>query len=450
MVKFRLSLILLFVSVIATQSLSAKTNRFEQLLNETIDPEGPGSAAIVTQGDKTLFLGARGMANIELGTKLEPNHVFRLGSITKQFTGAAIMMLHEQEKLSVTDNIKKYVPDFPTEGHDITIAQLLTHTSGLANYTDSGETMTTRIQEQISLDDLVAHFYDEKMHFAPGDAMRYSNTGYVLLGKIIEVASGLSYAEYIDQNIFQKLGMKNSYYGGRQIIKNRALGYTQGPSGIENAAFIDMSWPHAAGSLLGNVEDLNTWFRSLKDGRVITLDGYQKMISPYVLNDGNESSYGYGLNVYKVNKYDAIGHSGGIPGFGTNAFYIPEKDLFVAVFNNTDRGNPGLLALKLTAIALEIDIPEFKTVELDAKTLKSMAGVYTLATGSTRTLSYEDGALFSQRDEGRKFKVTPMSENSFYFENSVTYFELVENNEGKLVMNFYANLATEPELAVRN
>jgi len=444
-----LKFLVLAVCLVAHPLYAATKADFENVLKENITSEGPGSAVIVTQGDKTLFLGARGMANIELNSPLTDKNVFRLGSITKQFTGAAIMMLQEQGKLSVKDNIHKYVKDFPTEGHTVTIEQLLTHTSGLANYTDSQETMTKRIQESIGLDEMITLFAKEKMHFAPGEAMRYSNTGYVLLGKIIEIASGQDYAEFIEENIFKKLGMKNSYYGGRQIIKNRALGYTLHESGVANASLIDMSWPHAAGSLLSTVEDLNIWYRALKDGKLISKESYKQMIQPIVLKDGSESAYGYGLGMYKINKYDAVGHGGGIPGFGTNAFYIPEKDIFVAVFNNTDSSNPRNLALRLAALALDVELPEFKSVKVNESKLKRLMGSYQLESGSVRTLSLEDGVVYSKRDDGRKWKIVPMSDNSFYFEGSLSYFVIEKNKQGKTVMNFYSDLADKPEPAIK-
>lgn len=440
----------IFVFLIASsQTYAASRAQYEALLDNSVDSKGPGSAVIVTQGDETLFIGARGMANIELNTPLNEKNVFRLGSITKQFTAAAIMMLQEQKKLSIKDNIHKYVKDFPTEGHTVTIEHLLAHSSGIANYTDSQETMTKRIQESVGLDEMLALFAKDKMYFSPGEQMRYSNTGYVLLGKIIEVASGQDYASFIEKNIFNKLGMKNSYYGGRKIIKNRALGYTIENGAVANASFIDMSWPHAAGSLLSTVEDLNSWFRALKDGRIMSKESYAKMIKPFTFNNGTTSDYGYGLGVYKINKYDAVGHGGGIPGFGTNAFYLPQKDIFIAVFNNTDRANPRDLAMRLAALALEIELPEFKEVKVDENKLKSMMGTYRLQSGSVRTLTLEEGVVYSQRDQGRKWKITPMSDNSFYFDGSLSYFVIEENESGSQIMNFYSNLADKPEPAVK-
>ena len=175
---------------------------FQEIVNKYISKDGPGVSVIMSKNGKVVFKGAQGMANIEHQVPLTTDSVFRLGSITKQFTTAAIMMLQEQGKLSINDDIKKYVPDFPTEGNMITIENLMTHTSGIANYTNDRELFTKEIQVPITLDDMLKRFEAHPMTFKTGDEMRYSNTGYVLLGKIIEVASGQSYAEFIEQNIF--------------------------------------------------------------------------------------------------------------------------------------------------------------------------------------------------------------------------------------------------------
>ena len=173
------------------------------------------------------------------------------------------------------------------------------------------------------------------------------------------------------------------------------------------------------------------------------------MIQPFKLNDGTESNYGYGLGLTKINQYEAIGHGGGIPGFATQAFYFPQKDIFVAVFSNADFASPRYIAIQLAALALDIDIPEFKPAKVDSGKLKAMMGTYKLASGSVRQLSLENGKVYSQRDQGRKWEIIPMSENSFYFEGSLSYFVIEKNDAGETVMNFYSDLAEKPEPAIK-
>jgi CubicO group peptidase (beta-lactamase class C family) len=443
------SMMFFALSVMSVSGAPATKKDYQEVLSSYIDKTAPGVAVIVSQHGKVLYKGARGMANIEHQVALKTDSVFRLGSITKQFTAAAIMILHEQGKLSVKDDIHKYIPDFPTQGQVVTIENLLTHTSGIANYTEDKNIWNNLLTTPTTLDDMIKEFAKHPMPLKTGQAMRYSNTGYVLLGKIIEVASKEKYADFIEQHIFAKLHMKNSQYGGRQLIANRANGYSQTKNGYVNAGPVNMMWPHAAGSLLSTVDDLNIWFNALRNGSLISKDNYLKMISPFVLNDKSESDYGYGLGMFKVNKYDAIGHGGGIHGFVTHAFYIPEKDIYVAVLNNNDSGSPRDIALLLVAKALSINIPTFKSVKVEDKTIETMMGTYVINGDSNRVLTFEDGIVYSQRDDGHKWVIKPMSTNSFFYEGSLSYFSIEKNEQGEQVMNFFSDLSTKPEVAIK-
>ena len=445
----KVALTAILIAAPLLQVNAANEKDYDEILARYVETTGPGVAVIVTKNGDTLYKQARGLANIELQVPIKTDTVFRLGSITKQFTGAAIMMLVEQGKLSLSDDLHKYVPDFPTEGNKVTIKHLLTHTSGIANYTQDAKIMAKESKTPTTLDAMIKRFAEHPMALKVGEANRYSNTAYVLLGKIIEVASGKTYAEFIEQDIFAKLGMKNSRFGGLQIIPNRASGYSQSENGYVNAEYLDMMWPHAAGSLLSTVDDLNIWFKSLRNGELISKKGYQLMTSAVKLNDGSMSNYGFGLGMFKFNKYDGIGHGGGIHGFVTNALYIPSEDLYVAVLNNYDSGNPGEIARMLAAVALEIPLPSFKSISLNKAQLQPLMGDYMLPSGDIRKIFMEDGKVYSVRGEGHKWQIFPMSDNGFYYDGSLSYFTIDENTQGQQVMNFYSNLSETPETAVK-
>jgi len=451
MKKILFCLLFLSVSLNNAVALTKAENQksYQVVLNQRIATDVPGVAVIVTQNGQVLFKGARGLANVELGIPLTTDHVFRLGSITKQFTAAAIMMLQEQNKLNINDDIHKYVPDFPTEGNKVTIENLLTHTSGIANYTEDGDLFQKEIQVPTDIDQMLTRFSKHPMPLKTGVSMRYSNTGYVLLGKIIEVASDQTYADFIETHIFKKLGMKSSRYGGSQIIPNRASGYDMSPNGVVNASYIDMMWPHAAGSLLSTVDDLDLWFKALRSGKLLTKESYQKMIQPFKLNDGSLSNYGFGLGISKLNKYHAISHSGGIPGFSTNAIYIPSEDLYVAVLSNLSSRNSSLISQLLVAEALDIPVPKFNAVKPNLNKLKQLEGEYKIGKNSIRKFIVEDGKTFTQRDDGQKYEVTAMSENSFYYPSSLSYFVIEPNQKEQQVMKFYSLLGIEPQLAIK-
>ncbi len=433
----------------SVEAKNSSISDYQSIVDKYIPKDGPGVSVIMSKNGKVIFKGAQGMANIEHQVPLNTDSVFRLGSITKQFTTTAIMMLQEQGKLSITDDMKKYVPDFPTEGNTITIENLMTHTSGIANYTNDRELFTKEIQVPITLDNMLKRFEAHPMVFKTGDEMRYSNTGYVILGKIIEVASGQSYAEFIEQNIFKKLGMNSSQYGGQQIIPNRASGYESDHDKVVNASHIDMSWPHAAGSLLSTVGDLNIWNNALQNGTLISKASYQKMIKPFKLNDGTFSNYGYGFRLSKLNKYDTIEHGGGIPGFITWAVYIPSEDLYVAALTNSGNGNPGVVARSLIAKVLDIDIPKFKPANIDKNKAKELLGTYKISEKASRTLLMENGKFYTERETGAKFEVIPFSQNGFYYEGGLSYIEFTKNADGQQVMNFYYNLNIEPQKAIK-
>jgi CubicO group peptidase (beta-lactamase class C family) len=447
MKKFVLAVSLLLTPFI--QASAATVKDYDAVLEKYIEQSGPGVAVIVTKNGETLYKKARGLANIELQVALKTDSVFRLGSITKQFTAAAIMMLVEEKKLALTDNIHQYIPDFPTEGNKVQIKHLLSHTSGIANYTEDKNIWQKELSTPTTLDDMVIRFAKHPMALKTGEANRYSNTAYVLLGKIIEVASGKTYAEFIEQDIFEKLGMKNSRFGGHQIIPNRASGYSASENGYVNSDYVNMMWPHAAGSLLSTVDDLNIWYSALRSGKLITKENYQLMIAPTQLNDGSFAQYGFGLGLYNINKYAAIGHGGGIHGFVTNAFYVPAEDLYVAVLNNFDSGNPGEIARMLAVVALDIPLPKFEEVTLSKSKLSKLMGEYKLPSGDTRKIFTEADKVYSQRGDGNKWQIMPMSDNSFFYDGSLSYFTIDKNEQGEQVMNFYSNLSVEPEVAVK-
>ncbi len=414
------------------------------------DAAGPGAALLVIDDGEVVYRGARGMANVELGVPLTPEHVFRLGSITKQFTAAAILLLEEEDKLSVDDPITKYLPDYPTHGHTITIEHLLTHTSGIFNYTSVPGFMDQPVRLDLTTDELVESFESLPMDFAPGERFSYSNSGYVLLGAIIEAVSGQSYAEFIRERIFEPLGMEDSHYGGHQIIPKRVSGYTAEGDGYVNAGYISMTQPHAAGSLLSTVDDLARWNAALAAGELISEESYERMTTPFTLKDGEATTYGYGFSLITLRGHRAIAHGGGIHGFNTFAARLPEEGIYVAALSNYPGGGmgPGPLALKAAALTAGDPFPEFRPAPVPSATLERYVGVYRIDEQSTRTVTVEEGKLYTQRSGGTKIEAIPHSETGFFYEQSLTHFEIVLDEAGKVShMLMYHDGADEPERA---
>lgn len=418
-------------------------------LTELYAADEPGAAILVVDDGEVVFRRAYGMADVELGVALEADMVFRLGSITKQFTAAAILLLAEEGKLSIDDPLTLHMPDYPVENEVPTIEHLLTHTSGIFSYTAIPGYMQTTVRQDLTTDELVAEFQDRPVEFAPGERWNYSNSGYVLLGAIIERASGQSYADFVRQRIFEPLGMADSHYGGRAIIPRRVSGYGRSPDGWINAAFLSMTQPHGAGALLSTVDDMAKWDAALHGGGLLAPESYEAMTNRYRLNDGTEADYGYGFSLSTLRGRQVIQHGGGIFGFNTFAVRVPEEDLFVVVLSNAagrDLG-PGPVGLKIAARAIGDPFPTFERAPVAVEELERLVGVYEIETGGTRKVLHEDGRLYTQRGGGARLEAIPAGEGRFFYENSLTWFE-VADEEGKPVMLMHQDGADLPERAV--
>lgn len=435
MMKFKSSLLFFFLSFsLSFQSFSqVLTAEFDKLLQETFKPGRPGAAVLVSKKGQVIYHKAFGMANLELDVPLKPEHVFRIGSVTKQFTCAAVMQLEEQGKLSLQDDLTKFIPDYPTHGKKITVEHLLTHTSGIKSYTGMQEWTDEVRRKDFSVSALVDYFKDQPMDFEPGEKYQYNNSGYILLGFIIEKVSGQTYAEYVAEHFFKPLGMNNSYYGDvAPVIKNRAAGYSQAgvDGGYNNAPYLSMTQPYAAGSLLSTVEDLNIWTKALHSGKVLKPESLKKMTTPYILPDDTNTHYGYGLQMGNLLGSSTVEHGGGINGFLSDLLYLPNEDVCVAILTNCDCESPRELSAKIAALV--IGKPYQPTpINLEASALGQYVGVFENAQKEQRVISMENGQLYSQRSGGQKFKLMPYGPDQFFFEASFARITFERENGGE-------------------
>ena len=299
-------LFLLAPSYPAAAPADISAGRMDQIVQYWVDAQQFMGAVLVARGDKVVFNKAYGSANLEWSIPNTTTTRFRIASVTKQFTAAAILLLEERGKLKLEDPIKKYYPDAPAAWDKIALLNLLQHTSGIANYTDEPD-MGSWMAQRTAPADLVKRVRDKQLQFEPGTEMRYSNTGYVLLGIAIEKASGMSYATFLKQNIFDPLGMKDSGYDENEpIVARRAAGYSQGPTGPINAKYMDMTNPFSAGALYSTVEDLLRWERGLFGKKVLSEASLKKMTTP------GKNDYAFGLYVSEKAGRLVIRHAGGI------------------------------------------------------------------------------------------------------------------------------------------
>ncbi len=337
---------------------SALVARIDSLADAEIDSDTTASVAIgVMRGDDVILANGYGYADIENGVPATAETVYRIGSITKQFTSTAIMQLVENGDINLDDEITKFLPGYPTQGHRVTIHHLLTHTSGIKSYTGlNRDNFSQAFRLDLTHDELLDMFKDEPFDFAPGEQWRYNNSGYYLLGVIIESVTGQSYADYLDEHIYGPLEMDaSSYCGEKEIIPNRAEGYERSDGRLLNDDPLSMNIPGAAGALCSSVTDLLKWQRAMNARRLVSQESHDLMTTPARLNNDSATTYGYGLAIRETDGQRQIVHGGGINGFVTVLAYYPEEDLTVVVLSNTPGGHPGTMAQQIAAWALEDD-----------------------------------------------------------------------------------------------
>ena len=294
-----------------------------------------GASVAVTKGGQTLLLKEYGFADLELGVPTPPKATYEIGSVTKQFTAAAILLLAEQGKLSLDDSLTKHLPDYPTHGNTVTIRQLLNHTSGIKGYTEMPEFREFQRLHR-PRQELVALFSGVPFEFAPGAEQTYNNSAFFLLGLIVEKLSGTPYESFVKTSLFDKVGMPDSYYCSEKTVrKNHAHGYDTDEGKLVLKGYLDHLWPYAAGSLCSNTTDLVAWTRALHGGKVLSPASYREMTTAGALSDGTKIRYGMGISVADIGGRHAIAHGGGISGFLSEVEYYPDDDLVVVVLLNT-------------------------------------------------------------------------------------------------------------------
>jgi D-alanyl-D-alanine carboxypeptidase len=290
----------------------------------------------VVRGRDTVVMKGYGFADMENDVPATAQTVFRIGSVTKQFTSAAIMRLVEQGKVSLDDDVTRYVPNAPVQGQKVLVRHLLNHTSGIPSYTDVGPAFGRRVRLDLSPDSLLAIVRTDSLQFEPGSHFYYNNTGYYLLGMIIEKVTGRKYGEYLNETFFTPHGLSSTMYCSvSPIIKRRAHGYERSPNGLVNASYISMELPYAAGSLCSTVGDLVAWTRLLHSEKIVSAPSFQAMTTPVKLPVPRPMSYGFGLVSDTLGSHRRIQHGGGINGFISSLAHYPNDSLTIVVLANT-------------------------------------------------------------------------------------------------------------------
>ena len=316
------------------------------------------SVGVVHVGHEVAFRGY-GWADLELGVPTPVDAVYEAGSVTKQFTAAALLQMQEQGLVDLDADMSRYLPDFPTQGNRITVRQLLNHTSGIRGYTEMPEARPYFVR-RLPRDSLLALVAAHPFDFATGEHLVYNNSAYYLAGMILEAASGVSYEEYLEERLLGEFGMDRSRYCSEtEIQEGKVEGYDVGEDGLRHKGFIVHNVPYAAGSLCATARDLAGWLTALHDGRVLSEESYRQLTEPGTLNDGTQTRYALGLAVSDILGHRAIHHGGGIPGFLAESLWLPDEELIVVVLTNTaGPPGPGELAREIVKIMVGDAQPE--------------------------------------------------------------------------------------------
>ncbi|HVU11505.1 MAG TPA: serine hydrolase domain-containing protein [Phototrophicaceae bacterium] len=385
----------------------------DAIVQAEIQPHAPGAAVAVVQNGEVIHASGYGLADVEWDVPIGTDTVFRLASVSKQFTATAIMMLIEQGKLSVNDPITRFLPRYPMSGHTVTVHHLLNHTSGIFSYTSDPE-FGTKMRRDLTPQQLCDEFSHMPFDFKPGTRYEYNNSGYFLLGMIIEQISGQSYADYLQEHIFKPLGMRQSYYLSTEpIIPRRASGYVPAPDGSYlNAPFLSMTQPYAAGSLGSTANDLVLWDKALRENTLISAATLKQMYTAGTLEDGSRIDYGYGWGIRQYQGKNVAEHSGGINGFNTFIVRFYEDGVTVIVLSNRVGFPVAKVAAALARQVMGIAEPTHTAITLDDAALDKIVGNYLYHEVPFPVIRQEDGTLVLKF--GRDIPLIAQSATEFY------------------------------------
>jgi CubicO group peptidase (beta-lactamase class C family) len=396
-----------------------------------------GIAVLVAIDGKVISKKAFGYANIEKNELIDVDTKFRIGSITKQFIGAAILKLQEESKLSVTDKLSKYVADFP-RGEEVTIHHLLTHTSGIHSFTDRPD-FISRVTSPITEEELINNIKADPYDFSPGEQFRYNNSGYFLLGHIIRKVTGETYGEYLKEKFFAPLGMTNTgVYETSLKLQKEAIGYTKENGAYKPALDWNMTWAGGAGALYSTTEDLFAWSEALFNGKVLSPESMKALFAPVRLNNGEyppQGKYGYGWFISEYRGLEAIGHGGGLSGFSTRLQRFTKDNVTIVMLTNL---TPTEVNLEPNSIAQFVLWEKMeKQSSYSAREVKEdvrvYEGRYDFGNGMVMKVTSEQNQLFAQLTGQPRFPIFPSAPGEYFWKVVEAKVKFVKDDNGNVI-----------------
>ncbi|MEX0938799.1 MAG: serine hydrolase [Pirellulales bacterium] len=382
-------------TVLAADPAPDPATRIGELAAKKYALDEPGAAVLVSKGGQIILSRGYGLSNLEYTTPITADTPFCIASVTKPLTATAILMLVEQGKLRLDDQVVDLLPDYPRHVSGVTVAHLLSHTSGIKNVSRLPE-WRADLRTDLTVPEILQHFEALPLNFMPGEQWEYSNSGYILLGAILEKVTGKSYEEFIQENVFARAGMHNSCYGShRKVIPNRAVGYQRTPEGYVNAEYVSLTRPYAAGAIISTANDLFDFGQALADGRLLKQETLEAAFSPRALNSGEPTSYGYGWMIGTFHGHRVLQHAGGMPGYTAQMWLLPDEEIFAVLLSNAPDKTDQQLIGDLVAAALGETRQERAIVRVDEVELKKYVGRYQLSSfgNDVITVRFADGKL---------------------------------------------------------
>ena len=406
-----------------------EAKRIDSLITQYVHNADFTGSVLVAKGGNILLKKGYGYANAEEKVTHTPNTVFNIASLTKTVTAALVLKLAEAGKLSLDDHLNKYDSSYPN-GDQISIRQLLTHTSGIANYTDDNNFRTMDQTKEVSLQQMIAFFRDKPLDFGPGTKFRYSNSGYTMLGYIIEKVTAMSYAKALEGLIFKPLGMQQTSYGPPAEGKNLAKGYGMFYKNFTNAGpAVHPSISYTTGAIYSTVEDLYKWHRALQGDKFLSKGSLKAAYKK------DRSAYGFGWFTDSLYGKGRVSHDGNISGFKANINRIPEDDVCVVALSNANNSSVGRMVRDIMNILYHQPVSktfaEQPVIAMAESVKQAFVGVYKFRQedSSKIVVAQKDTTLYITINDQPEFAIEPVFKNQF--KSGATRVEFMMNREGK-------------------
>jgi D-alanyl-D-alanine carboxypeptidase len=425
-----------------TPKATDRSNRIDTLAQRLLSRNIAGISIAVGRDGKVVFAGGYGMANLQHSVAVTPETVFHIDSISKNILSAVLLQLIDEGKLNLDNDVTKYVPEAPTQGHRVSVRQLLNHTSGIYSFTSLPEAEANE-RLDLSHEQVLGLFKNKPFDFEPGAGWRYNNSAFYIAGMVVERVTKQEYGVYVREHVFKPLGMTSAQMcDARTIVPHIASGYDRDHGALVNAAFLSWKLPFAAGAICATATDLLKWQAAVDEGRVLRPSSLKLMRTPTTLADGTIIDYGFGTRLGSLDGHRVLGHTGSGGGFAAALESFPDDHLTVVVLINTQAGANTPLTLAAAIARPMIGLPEkipLKDLPVPKAELETIAGG-TFTSENTVENFARDGKLFFRVPSGPEGPMLRQSENVYAINEDTEVHFVIRDGRAKWGLVYTAGL----------